>query len=376
MIAFSCRLARPRFTLDASFSAAGGCLALFGASGSGKTTIAKLMAGLETPDRGRIVVGDRILVDTERRIRVPVHKRRVGFVFQDGQLLPHLTVRQNLDYGRSFAARGEEEIATPPAVVDLLGIGHLLGARPATLSGGERQRVAIGRALLAAPRILVMDEPLASLDSQRKLEILPFIERLRDELALPMIYVSHAIEEVARLATKVVRLAEGRVVAEGAPAEVFAAIGLGTADERSEVVSFLSGTAVRELAEFGMTVLAHPAGEITLPGRFGTPGSPLRVAVRATDVTLATEPPHGLSVRTALEGRIVEIVERGASAAVTVALPGGDRLTALLTRLAVADLGLTPDREIYALIKTAAIDERAIASMADTPSTGSERRLP
>lgn len=362
MIEFSCRLTRPRFTLDASFNAASGCLALFGPSGSGKTTIAKLIAGLDHPDSGRIVVGGRVLVDTDARVRTPVHRRRVGFVFQDGQLLPHLTVRQNLDYGRYFTP-DDTSIAGFDAVVDLLGIGHLLGARPSTLSGGERQRVAIGRALLASPHLLIMDEPLASLDADRKLDILPFIERLRDELALPMIYVSHAIEEVARLATKVVRLSQGRVVAEGPPADVFASALPEAGGDRFELVSFLTGTAVRELPDYGMTVLAHPAGEITLPSRFGPPGKSLRVAVRATNVTLAIEHPHGLSVRTSLKGRVRSVaLGDDASALVVVELDGGDKISALLTRLAVADLGLTEGREVYALVKAVAIDERAVGS--------------
>jgi molybdate transport system ATP-binding protein len=362
MIEFSCRLARPRFTLDASFEAPGGCLALFGPSGAGKSTIAKLIAGLDQPDDGRIVVGNRVLVDTERGIRTAVHRRRVGFVFQDGQLLPHLSVRQNLEYGRYFAP-DDTSVAGVDAVVDLLGLGQLLAARPLTLSGGERQRVAIGRALLASPRLLIMDEPLASLDADRKLDILPFIERLRDELALPMIYVSHAIEEVARLATKVVRLSQGRVVAEGPPSEIFASALPDVASDRFDLVSFLTGTAVRELADYGITVLAHPAGEIMLPSRFGPPGKSLRVAVRATNVTLAVERPHGLSVRTALKGRVRSVaLGDDASALVVVELEGGDRISALLTRLAVADLGLAEGREVYALVKAVAIDERAVGS--------------
>lgn len=364
MIAFSCRLARPRFVLDAAFSASAGCVALFGPSGSGKTMVARLIAGLERPDRGRIVIGERVLVDTAAGIDVPVHKRRVGFVFQEGQLLPHLSVRQNLEYGCSFAPADAAEAVSFDAVVALLGIGHLLAARPATLSGGERQRVSIGRALLAAPRLLVMDEPLASLDAERKLEILPFIERLRDELGLPIIYVSHALEEVARLATRVVRLAEGRVVVEGSPAEVFASSLPETAAERFEAVSFVSGTAVRELPEFGMTVLAHPAGEITLPSRFGPPGRTLRVAVRATDVALAVERPKGLSVRTLLAGRVRSVVtDGGPSALVAVELEGGEVIAAYLTRLAVADLDLAPGREVYALVKAVAIDERVVATV-------------
>ena len=363
MISFSCRLTRPRFILDANFSAPGGCVALFGTSGSGKTTIARLIAGLENPDRGRISVGEHVLVDTERRIRVPTHERRVGLVFQDGQLLPHLSVRQNLDYGSAFAppASGGHTAAFDE-VVALLGIDHLLAARPATLSGGERQRVAIGRALLASPRLLVMDEPLASLDAARKFEILPFIERLRDELALPIVYVSHALDEVARLATTVVRMADGCVIGQGTPAEVFASLAPRKSD-RFETISFLSGTVTRELPEFGMTILAHPAGEISLAGRFA-PDRQLRVAISATDVALATERPRCLSVRTVLAGRITAIEDgTGASALARVELTGGDRIAASLTRLAIADLGLAKDREIYALIKAVSIDEQSVATI-------------
>jgi len=368
MIRFSCRLARPRFVLDADFTCTDGCVALFGPSGSGKTTVAKLIAGLEHPDRGRIAVDDHVLVDTAAGIRKPVHQRRVGLVFQDGQLLPHLSVQQNLAYGRYFVPKEAQAIPFD-AVVELLGIGHLLAARPATLSGGERQRVAIGRALLAAPRLLVMDEPLASLDAARKLEILPFIERLRDELSLPIVYVSHALEEVARLATIVVRMANGKVAAQGPPSEVFASPLPDNAMDRFEAVSFLSGTALRELPEYATTILDHPAGEITLPGRFGPKGKTVRIAIRATNVTLATEKPHGLSVRTALKGRVHAIAGGdGPLTLVTVELEGGDHVSASLTRLAVADLGLERGREVYALVKAVSIDERSIATL------GSETR--
>jgi molybdate transport system ATP-binding protein len=368
MIEFSCRLSRPRFVLEADFTCPSGCVALFGPSGSGKTTVAKLIAGLEHPQRGRIVVGDRVLLDTEAGIDLPVHKRRVGFVFQDGQLLPHLSVRQNLAYGRYFSPEDAQSVSFD-SVVDLLGISHLLAARPATLSGGERQRVAIGRALLAAPRLLVMDEPLASLDANRKLEILPFIERLRDELALPIVYVSHALEEVARLASVVVRMSEGQVVAQGPPTEVFAAALPESAADRFEAVSVLAGTSVKELLEYAMTTLAHPAGEIAVPGLFGPPGRTVRVAIRATNVTLATEKPHGLSVRTTLKGRIRSIAAgTGATALVTVELEGGDPISVSLTRLAIADLALVEGREVYALVKAVSIDERSVAML------GSEMR--
>jgi molybdate transport system ATP-binding protein len=347
--------------LDTTFSAPGGCVALFGPSGSGKSTVAKLIAGIERPDAGRIAIDDHVLFDSEKRIDVSVHRRRVGLVFQDGQLLPHLSVKRNLEYGRYFAPRDATAVASFDTVVELLGIGHLLAARPSTLSGGERQRVAIGRALLAAPRLLVMDEPLASLDFDRKLEILPFIARLRDEISLPIVYVSHSVEEIARLATKVVRLSAGRVVAQGPPDEVFASALPDGAAERFEAVSFLTGTAVRELPEFGMTVLSHPAGEIVLPARFGTLEQPVRISIRATGITLALAKPEGVSTRTVLRGHVLSIAAGdGPTAMVTVSLVGGDRITASVTRLAVADLGLVAGREVYALIKAVSVDERTV----------------
>ncbi len=368
MIEVSCRLVRPRFVLDASFRAPNGCVALFGPSGSGKSTIVRLLAGLERPERGRIVIGGRTLVDTEARIDVPVHKRRVGLVFQDGQLLPHLSVRQNLEYGRSFAPR-DARVLPFDAVVNLLGIGHLLKARPATLSGGERQRVSIGRALLAAPRLLVMDEPLASLDSARKLEILPFVERLRDELALPIVYVSHAVEEVARLANTVVRMSEGRVIAEGTPSEVIGASVRDAGDAPFPRLSFISAKVVREQPEFSVAILSHPAGEIVLPGSTSRAGDTVRIAIAATNVALATEKPRGLSVRTRLQGCIRQIEDSaGPSVHVTVELTGGDRIVASLTRLAVADLGLTEGRDVFALVKAVAIDENAVANLRREPA--------
>jgi len=207
------------FALDANFASDGGLTALFGRSGSGKTSLINAIGGLIHPDHARIVVGDEVLTDTDRDIFVPRHRRRTAYVFQEGRLFPHLTVRQNLLYGRWFT-RPLQRHGDFGQVVDMLGIGPLLRRRPALLSGGEKQRVAIGRALLASPRLLLMDEPLASLDEDRKAEILPYIERLRDETRLPIVYVSHSIAEVARLASTLVILSEGRIAAAGPAAEV------------------------------------------------------------------------------------------------------------------------------------------------------------
>ena len=201
------------FSLATKFDAASGVTALFGPSGGGKTTIANMVAGLVTPDRGRIVLDDTVLFDSSG-IDVPPHRRRVGYVFQEGRLFPHLTVRTNLAYGRRMYGIARDA-ATEQHIVDLLDIGHLLERRPGKLSGGERQRVAIGRALMMQPRLLILDEPLASLDAARKREILPYLLRLRDEARVPMIYVSHQPSEVRAIATQVVRVDNGRVTATG-----------------------------------------------------------------------------------------------------------------------------------------------------------------
>ena len=202
------------FTLSARFESAGGITAVFGPSGAGKTTLVNAIAGLIAPDRGRIAIDGTVLFDSERRINLPPHRREIGYIFQEGRLFPHFSVSRNLDYGRRM--RGLPEDAKQlERIVSLLDIGHLLERRPGKLSGGERQRVAIGRALLARPRLLLLDEPLASLDAARKREILPYLERMRDEVGVPMVYVSHQAAELRRIATAVVRLEAGRVAAAG-----------------------------------------------------------------------------------------------------------------------------------------------------------------
>jgi len=200
--------------LNVRFEAAHGATALFGPSGAGKTSVVNMIAGLLTPDRGSIVIDDTVLFDAARGINVPPHLRRIGYVFQEGRLFPHLSVRQNLDYGRRMSGR-PREASEFERIVALLDIGRLLDRRPRMLSGGERQRVAVGRALLMGPRLLLLDEPLASLDVAHKREILPYLVRLRDDAGIPMVYVSHTAAEVRRIATTVVRLDVGHVVAAG-----------------------------------------------------------------------------------------------------------------------------------------------------------------
>jgi molybdate transport system ATP-binding protein len=334
---------------------------LFGRSGSGKSTTINLIAGLARPDRGRIVLDGRLLADTATGVYVPSYRRRAGLVFQDSQLFPHLSVRQNLLFGRWFVPNAERTIAFEP-VVETLNIGALLARKPARLSGGEKQRVALGRALLASPRILLMDEPLASLDQERKLEILPLIERLRDEFRIPIVYVSHSVEEVGRLASRVVVLDAGRVVAVGGVEEVLGA-GLSAAGiSRFARSSVIAGklTGIDEV--YGLTEIAHPAGTIWLVGRAGPIGGEARVVVKSTDITLAKTRAEGMSVRTTLSGTVAGIdSDDGPIAGVSIALDGQGRLYALATRKAIDELGLALGDRVFALVKTVALDERAVA---------------
>jgi molybdate transport system ATP-binding protein len=198
------------FSLQASFASEGRVTGLFGASGAGKTSLVNMIAGLLRPDHGTIAIDAETLDDTHKRVHVPVHRRRIGYVFQDARLFPHLDVRQNLDYGRRMNRLADDPVQRT-RVTDLLDIERLLDRRPGQLSGGERQRVALGRALLAQPRLLLLDEPLGSLDGERRLEILPYLVRLRDEAGIPMVYVSHDAHEMRQLATSVVVLKRGQV---------------------------------------------------------------------------------------------------------------------------------------------------------------------
>ncbi|MFD2184170.1 molybdenum ABC transporter ATP-binding protein [Rhodoplanes azumiensis] len=349
------------FDLDIAFESDGGVVALFGPSGSGKSATIGLIAGLTRPDHGTIALDGRALVDTASRTFVPAHRRRIGLVFQDAQLFPHLSVKHNLLFGRWFAPKAERRIALDP-VVETLGIGHLLDRRPGRLSGGEKQRVAIGRALVSSPRLLLMDEPLAALDAERKQEILPLIERLRDEFGIPIVYVSHAVEEVARLAARVVVLAHGRVAAAGSVEDVFGDGAAQAGESRFRRASFVTARVAGWDETWGLAEIAHPAGTIWLAGPAGPAGRDCRVVIRATDVTLATTRPAGLSVRTVLHGVVARVdTDTGPLATVTVDLDGHGHVLASATRKALAELGLAPGRPVFALIKTVALDEQSVA---------------
>jgi molybdate transport system ATP-binding protein len=350
------------FILDATFeSEATGITALYGRSGAGKTSLVNALAGLLRPDRGRIEVAGEVLFDAASGIDVPPERRRLGYVFQDALLFPHYTVRGNLLYG---AREGEGAVAFA-SVVALLDLERLLQRRPGALSGGEKQRVALGRALLAGPRLLLMDEPLAALDAPRKAEILPFIERLRDELRIPIVYVTHAMEEIVRLADTLVLLSEGRVAAVGTVEDLTSRLDLRPLTGRFEGGAVIRAEVAGHDPEDGLTRLSFPGGGLNV-ARLELPvGAKVRVRVRARDVVLALQPPTGLSIRNALPARVVEIASAQGPAIdlrLDVGLPGAPvMLWARITRRALNELGLGVGSPVHALIKTVALDRSSFA---------------
>jgi molybdate transport system ATP-binding protein len=342
------------FSLELAFESKGRLTAIFGASGSGKTTLVNVIAGLVKPQQARVVVGGSVLTDTGKGIAVPPHRRRIGYVFQDARLFPHLSVAGNLDFGEWFTPKAER-YASRAQILELLGIGHLLGRKPRDLSGGEKQRVAIGRALLASPRLLLMDEPLASLDQNRKDEIMPYLERLRDEAGIPIVYVSHSVAEVMRLASDIAVLSEGRLLAFGAAPAIAQRLDLIPAEEREEGGAIIDMEVAGHEEAFGMTRLTSPAGDMLVTGFVAPPGTPARVRIRARDVMLATEEPKNISALNILGGTVTAVTDAGPSS-VTVTLDcRGAAILARITRKSAAALGLAPGMPAYAVIKAVSV---------------------
>lgn len=347
------RLARADFALDVDLDLPGrGVTALFGHSGSGKTTLLRLMAGLERAPDGEIAVNGQVWQDAETFL--PTHLRPLGYVFQEASLFPHLSIRRNLEFGRSRVAAAERRVSLEQAI-ELLGIGHLLERRPDSLSGGERQRVGIARALAVSPRILLMDEPLAALDLARKQEILPFLEKLHDELEIPVVYVSHAPDEVARLADHLVVMDAGRAVASGPLTDTLARLDLPIRlGEDAGVV--LDGVVEQRDARWHLARVAFPGGALWVRDGGHDPGHPVRVRILARDVSLALARHEGTSILNILPGVVREIADDAHPAQVVVRLEvGGSPVLARLTRRSAQILGLTPGQGVYAQIKAVAL---------------------
>ncbi|MFC3060642.1 molybdenum ABC transporter ATP-binding protein [Paenirhodobacter populi] len=346
------------FSVDVDFTAPKGVTALFGASGAGKTTVVNAVAGLFRPAQGRITAEGVTLFDTDKHINLPPRKRRVGYVFQEPRLFPHMSVRSNLLYGARFAPRD----ATGPdfdAVIGMLGIGALLDRRPGALSGGEKSRVSLGRALLSKPRMLLMDEPLAALDAPRREEILPFLESLRDA-GMPVLLVSHSIAEVARLASTVVLLSKGRVIASGPTGEILS--------DPALAPRFGAG-------EAGAIITAHTAGR-DADGliRLETAGGPvwvtdapeaahLRLRIQASDVILSREAPAGLSALNVLTGTIRRIEEEADGRAFVQIAIGDEAILSRVTLRSVRALGLAPGVACHAIVKSVAVSRDDLAEI-------------
>ena len=349
------------FALKARIEApASGVLALFGPSGAGKSSIANAIAGLLRPDKGRIALGSTTLFDSGARINVPPERRGIGLVFQDARLFPHLTVEDNLLFGRKRAQKhGTKDglDVSPQQVIDLLGLGTFLKRRPGTLSGGERQRVALGRALLARPRLLVLDEPLAALDTARRSEILDYLAAIKATVDLPMVLVSHAVDEVVRLADRVAVVHEGEVADLGSTGAVLATpllARLSGAGEPMAVIDAVSDGPAK--GDGTLTRYVFPGGVLALPGAPAPRGEHVRLRIWAREVILASQPPIGLSVRNALTGTVRDIASAGEGICDVTVLVGETTLVARITESAAHALELVPGLPVFALVKSLAVD--------------------
>ncbi len=349
------------FSLEVAFEAPmRGITALFGPSGSGKTTILRCVAGLHRLD-GRLGVGGRVWQDDAQGVFLEPYERPVGYVFQEPSLFPHLSVRGNLGYGARRADRFRSQRTLDFAeVVELLGLGGFLGRAPHDLSGGERQRVAIGRALLSQPQLLLMDEPLSALDREAKNEILPYLEALHERLAVPILYVSHDLQEVARLADEMIVLSDGRQVLTGPIQAVLERLDLDPGAEQLEAGVVLLAQVVGHDTAYCTSRLDHQGQQIVVPGVDLVPGTEVRLRIRSRDVALATVKPSSISVRNILAGTVKEIAaSRGTAFAEVLVDIGGAGLRARITRDAAADLGLTAGKSVFALVKSISIDRPA-----------------
>lgn len=350
---FSTRLGT--FELDAGFEApARGVTAIFGPSGSGKTSMLRALAGLATPDEGFLRVGDDVWLDTSRGVSVPTHRRPLGYVFQEASLLPHLDVRRNLEYGGRRTPPSERRVALDD-VADWLGLGPLIDRAPGSLSGGERQRVAIGRALLTSPRMLLMDEPLSALDEKSRAAILPYLERLHRELEVPIVYVTHDVGEMAHLADSIVWMRAGRVRERGDVHDLLPRID----DTGRRVAALVEGTIEKHDEQFGLTAVGCSFGRLWVRRIDCPTGGAVRIKIPARDVSLALEVGSPDSILNVVECVIVRVRDiNEAQVLVDVECGGGDdaeTLVARVTKRSIATLGLTVGRRVFAKVKSVSL---------------------
>jgi len=352
---------RGDFKLRTKFVSEDRVIALFGRSGSGKTSIVQCLAGLLKPSSGHIRIAGETLFDASANINVRPEKRRIGYVFQDARLFPHLRVRGNMTYGMNLLSADQRRHA-PDDIAEMLGISGLMERLPETLSGGERQRVAIGRALLASPKLLLMDEPLAALDNDRKSEIMPFIENLRDQLGVPIVYVSHAIEEVVRLADTMVVLADGQTLATGDVEDIMSRLDLRPHTGRFEAGAVINVWVIGHDDPNMLTELGFGAGSIWVPKLEFERGTPLRLRLRARDIGLSLVAPTQSATMNVFQGRVVDIedVSTVRSPHVDVLVNIGAPIIARIARKALNDLNIKNGDTVFASVKTSAIDRQSL----------------
>ncbi|ADO08786.1 MULTISPECIES: molybdenum ABC transporter ATP-binding protein ModC [Pantoea] len=326
-----------------------GITAIFGVSGAGKTSLINAISGLTQPQRGRIELNDRLLFDAEQKIALPPEKRRIGYVFQDARLFPHYRVRGNLQYGMAPSMKAQFD-----SLVSLLGLEALLSRFPLSLSGGEKQRVAIGRALLTAPDMLLLDEPLASLDLPRKRELMPYLQKLAKQVDIPMLYVSHSLDEILHLADNVLVLDAGKVKAFGPLERVWSSSAMRPWLPVSELTSVLRVQVLEQHPDYPMTALSLGDQHIWV-SRVNQPvKTPLRIRIASSDVSLALQPPQHTSIRNILPAQVVELLEVGDQVEVKLRI-GISELWARITPWARDELGIRPEQWLYAQIKSVSV---------------------
>ncbi|MEN4689890.1 molybdenum ABC transporter ATP-binding protein ModC [Pantoea agglomerans] len=326
-----------------------GITAIFGVSGAGKTSLINAISGLTQPQRGRIQLHDRLLFDAEQKIALPPEKRRIGYVFQDARLFPHYRVRGNLQYGMAPKMKAQFD-----SLVSLLGLEALLPRFPLSLSGGEKQRVAIGRALLTAPDMLLLDEPLASLDLPRKRELMPYLQKLAKQVEIPMLYVSHSLEEILQLADNVLVLDAGKVKAFGPLERVWSSSAMRPWLPVSELTSVLRVQVLEQHPDYPMTALSLGDQHIWVSRVTQPVKTPLRIRIASADVSLALQPPQHSSIRNILPAQVVELLEVGDQVEVKLRI-GISELWARITPWARDELGIRPDQWLYAQIKSVSV---------------------
>jgi len=345
------------FSLNANFYCDEGITALFGKSGAGKTSIVQLIAGLIEPDEGKIVIDDEIVFDKEKHINLPTEDRRVGYVFQESRLFPHMTVRKNLNFGMRRRHHAGYDTLPFDDVVTILGISNLLERGTYSLSGGERQRVALGRALLSGPRLLLMDEPLAALDIERRWEIIPFIENIHHQFNIPVIYVTHSVDEILQLADNMVLLNEGRVMAAGSIESIMNRPDLAAVSGMGDPSSVIQGNIKSIDNENGLAMIAFDSGTFCVPSKHLKVNARVRVRIRARDVSIALKKPEDISVLNIFPG-VVQHISNNQETQVDLSVKiGGEVIWAQITRKSLNDLQIKPGSSIFVMVKAVAIEQ-------------------